>query len=117
MKRFLFVLIVVFATGAYADAPMTPYSHEVVTFDNTSGGVGLSATTITVAGRQMQFCSGVLETAPIRFYYDGTAPTSSDGQPLSVGQALTLTGFTSISRFRGIRQSSTSGVIRFTCSR
>lgn len=102
-----------------------PMSYEVVTFDATAAGIGLSAATLTVDNKQARVCFGVLETAAIRIRYDGerTAanvldpPTATDGVPIAVGQWIYLEGFAALTQLRGIRTTATSGVIRFVCAR
>jgi len=101
-----------------AQSPPVPRSQEIVTFAATS--IGFAAATLTVNGQQMQTCSGILETASIRFRVVDTTnnpPTATVGSPLSVGQVIKIDGFTALTLFRGIRQTGTSGVIHFTCSR
>ena len=116
LKKFFFVLL--FSTVVFAQNPPLPASYEVVTLNNTAAGIGFTSTTLTVNGQQMRTCSGTLETAAIRFRIDGlAAPTAANGTPLSVGQFIQIDGFISLTKFRGIRQTGTSGVIRFTCSR
>ena len=79
--------------------------------------VGLSATTISPSGYpQMRQCVGRLETAEIRFRYDGTDPTSAVGQLLEPLEILTLSDFTDISQLKMIRTTSTSASITFVCS-
>ena len=52
-----------------------------------------------------------LETAQIRFTLDGTAPTSSAGKLLEVGQTLTLESREELTGFLGIRTGGGSGVL------
>jgi len=58
-----------------------------------------------------------LETAQIRYYYDGTTPTSTTGHILDVGGTLVLRGQNQMSQFKCIRTGSTSGVITVTYER
>lgn len=116
--RKIFLLVVALSTSVAAQSPPTSISYEVVTFDNTAGGVGLSAATLTVQGQQVRVCSGVLEDAAIRFRVDGvSAPSAADATPLAVGQFVRIEGFANLTKFRGIRVTGTDGIIRFTCSR
>lgn len=88
--------------------------------------------TMTVTGSVVQFagatvaaidespnsvCSGVLETAQVRFTYDGTTPTSTVGTPLEIQQAVVIEGLGNITNFKAIRTGGTSGVIYWTCSK
>lgn len=52
-----------------------------------------------------------VETAPIRFTRDGTAPTTTTGIPGAIGDVITVEGIENVKRFRAIRETSTSGVI------
>lgn len=80
-------------------------SRQRLTVDDTAGGV-----TITAPARaRVAHCR--LETAQIRFTLDGTAPTSTTGQILEVGETLELEGRDEITGFKAIRTGSTSGVL------
>lgn len=54
------------------------------------------------------------ETAQMRFRYDGTAPTDTEGHLLNVGDPLVLDDHQSITDFKAIRTGSTSGVLKVT---
>ncbi len=81
---------------------------ESVTVADTA--IGLTAA--TYANARGAFLT--LETAQIRFYYDGTTPTNLLGHLLEVGQTLNLYNEDEIRNFRGIRTGGTSGVLRVT---
>lgn len=115
MKKILAIVFLLSVSLTAQSSNTLPMSYESVTF--TASSTGFTSTTLTVAGKQATVCIGVLETAQIRFRYDGTAPTSSEGTPLEIGQSIELKGFTVLTQFRGIRTGGTSGVIKFTCSR
>ena len=90
--------------------------YEALTVDSTSGGVGFTKTEIDpVSGlykgssARTVFCR--LETAQIRWTIDGTAPTSSVGTLLEVGETLTISNPGDIKNFRAIRTGS-SGSLR-----
>ena len=55
-----------------------------------------------------------VETAQVRYRYDGTDPTSSEGHILNVNDVLILTGIGNLSKFRAIRTGGTSGVLKVT---
>lgn len=61
-------------------------------------------------------CRGRLETGAIRFRIDGTAPTSSVGELLDVGDRIEITGYTNIQNFKAIRTTSDSGLLSLTCA-
>lgn len=89
-------------------------TYESLTVANTA--VGITSTVITPAGRPQQTeCTGRLETAQIRYRYDGTAPTSSEGTLLEIGDVLTLTNHAYLAAWRGIRTGATSGVLKWHC--
>jgi len=99
-----FLLIILLATIVYGAG------YFSLTVDNTVGGVSLPAACSGSTGAFM-----VLETAQIRFTLDGTAPTTSTGVLLEIGQNLTLTGSTQISNFKAIRTGVSSGVLNGMC--
>lgn len=90
-----------------------PASYELVTVAGTP--IGLSAGTLTVNGQPVDHCSGSLEGGSIRFRVDGTAPSASDGQPVTPGQWIDVSGRSALAHFRAIEQTATNGLIRFTC--
>lgn len=109
----LAVLLLPLAVGA-----QTSVTFETVTFDNTSGGVGFTATTLQpTGGPVMTHCEGKLETAQIRIRYDGGAPTTTVGRPVDVGEVIAVDGLAYLQAFRGIRTGGSSGVIAFHCTR
>lgn len=89
---------------------------EALTVDDTAGGVAITSTTYTpTRGAVSQECNCSLETAQIRFTTDGTAPTTSVGHLLEVGQKVKLEGYDEIATFRAIRTGATSGALKVTC--
>ena len=93
-------------------------TFETVTFDNTSGGVGFTATTIRPSGGPiMQSCSGKLEAGQIRYRYDAGAPTTTVGALADIGDVITIHGLGYLGAFMGIRTGGTSGVVNFHCTR
>jgi len=94
-----------------------PYAYEAVTIADTSGGVGLTATKYqNENGHGVKASRAVmtLETAQIRYNYDGTAPTSATGHILNANDVLVLVGGDAIQNFRRIRTGGTSGVLQVT---
>ena len=82
--------------------------YEAITVSNTTGGIGVTSTLIrptsgVFKGQTCQEVFCTLETAQIRWTVDGTAPTSSVGHLLNVGQTLTLQNGSDIVNFRAIR--------------
>lgn len=116
MRRWLigFVVCVLWATQAQAQTNIVTF--ETVTFGASS--TGLTATTIRPSGQGfVTICSGKIETAQIRYRYDGVAPTASIGVLGDIGDVITINGLANIDLFRGIKTGSSSGVINFSCAR
>ena len=76
----------------------TAFSFQTLTVSTTA--VSLTA---TVGQLNSHRAIITVEDAPIRFRYDGTAPTSSVGHVLYPGDKLILEGRANISQFRAIR--------------
>lgn len=118
MRRALSYLIFVTALVAPLAAQTNLVTFENVTIDNTSAGIGFTASTITPPGAPiMTVCKGKLETAQIRYRYDGTAPTTTVGAIVDIGDMVTITGYAYLQAFRAIRTGSSSGTIMFHCTR
>ena len=58
-----------------------------------------------------------LEQGQIRYFYDGTTPTSTTGHILDIGGSLILRGQNQMEQFKCIRTGTTSGVITITYER
>lgn len=83
-------------------------AYESLTVDDTVSGIALTATTYLRAHRAFM----TLESAQVRFTKDGTAPTTSIGHLLQVGQTVDLKNADEIRNFRAIRTGSSSGVLK-----
>ena len=100
-----------------------PYEYEDLTVDATSGGVALDQSKVKPTNgslgalKQAQRMIMTLETAAIRYTTNGTAPTTTLGHLLNNGDVLILIGEPSISNFRAIRTTGTSGTFRVTYER
>lgn len=88
-------------------------SFEQKTIDATAGGVSFTAAKIQPngSGTNPQATLAVCrqEAAEVRFTIDGTAPTTTVGTLLEIGDWLSINGFDSLLRFRAIRTGATSG--------
>ena len=105
-------------TARVGQAQSNLVTFETLTFDNTSGGVGFTATTIRPGGGPiMQSCSGKLEAGQIRYRYDAGAPTTTVGALADIGDVITIHGLGYLGAFMGIRTGGTSGVVNFHCTR
>lgn len=87
----------------------TSYAGEVIAVSTVS--IGFTAATIA-RGAVTAFCT--LETADIRFWHHGVAPSATVGHPMAAGQSFALYGATNLSNFRAIRSGGTNGSL--TCS-
>ncbi len=90
-----------------------PSGFQTLSITDATGGVGFTGA--TYAGATHAFM--ILETAQIRWTIDGTAPTTTVGHLLEIGQSLTLTNFQQIANFRGRRTGGTSGSLSVTFSK
>ena len=91
----------------------TPGSVSYVAFEQiTVAGtaIGFTATRITPPGfNQATRADCRLETAQVRYTYDGTTPTSAVGTLLEVGDTIRVDGHDLLVLFRAIRTGGTSG--------
>lgn len=111
MRRLIGTLVVL-ALAASASA-VTYIGFEQVTVANTA--IGFTTTKIDPPGRpQAAYAYCRLETAEIRYTYDGTTPTTTVGTLLEPGDGLPLQGHDSMQRFLAIRTGAVSGVLSCT---
>lgn len=55
-----------------------------------------------------------VEAQPVRYRYDGTAPTAAEGHPLIAAEVLILTGGENLVNFQIIRSGATDAEVRIT---
>jgi len=94
----------------YVIGKLEGYDTEEITIDNTVGGVGLTAAKLNSTPKPKEafiFC----ETAQLRYYYDGTAPTTSSGFPLNPYDSIRIKGILNMENFKAIRTGATSAKI------
>ena len=116
MKRLIFavILAVSLVLSVSVAAQYVGATGEVMTIADTA--VGFTASTLAdSSGLQVRVCRGRLETAQIRFYYNGTTPTALDGTMLEVGDWLVIPRHENLKQFKAIRTGAVSGVIRWQC--
>lgn len=114
MRRILWLLLVVALCVPAMGSDVVTY--ESLTVDATSGGVGLAAATLNPTARgQINGCSARLETAQVRYRFDGTGPTAAEGMLLEVGDTLLIGSHEDARRIRFIRTGATSGVLKTSC--
>jgi hypothetical protein len=91
-------------------------SFEQLTIGATAGSLAEATIRPTaLQGRNVQFCWGMLETANVRFRYDGGVPTASVGHLAEFGRIFTIVGQDNITKLQFIRTSGTSGTLPLTC--
>lgn len=115
MKRL--VLALALATLLLAPSHAAQYvTYESITVAATA--VGISDLVLTPLGvPQMTNCSGRLETAQIRYRFDGTAPTSAEGALLEIGDTFLIDNPADADRILFIRTGAVSGVLKVHCWR
>lgn len=100
---------------------VTVRAAQVVTFEQltvSTSSVGITGAVLNPAGQaSIQHCTGRLQGAQVRFRWDGTAPTSTVGTPLEIGDILTIDSHEDATRIRFIRTGATDGVLNFHCWR
>lgn len=98
--------------------PTVGFAHESVTVDNTAGGVGLTVATYKPTSQSPATVAFItVEDGPIRYTYDGTAPTTTLGHRAKDGTALVLKGQHQMDNFKAIRTGSTDGTLRVSYER
>ena len=91
-------------------------TYEALTVDNTAGGVAITTTILRPSGGpQMNYCEGRLETASVRFTDDGSAPTTTAGTLLEVGDIWVSYNHAKSRQARFIRTGGTSGTLHVRC--
>jgi hypothetical protein len=95
-------------------------TFETLTVDATVGGVGFTTTKlrslITGTTATMNAVEALLtvETNPMRFTLDGTAPTTTVGHLLNPGDSLVVSGIGNLKRFKAIRTGAASATVAVT---
>mgnify|MGYP001604446641 CR=1 FL=1 len=90
---------------------LSPFATEPVTVDATVGGVRLTITNV-LATPKPRACVITVETAPLRWLADGTAPTSTAGHVANPTDVLEIQNAGEMGNFRAIRTGATSATIR-----
>lgn len=102
--------------GVYAEEAPSGFAFETITVANSA--IGCTAATANPSNAPGAVRAVMtLETAQIRYRYDGTDPTSTVGHLLEIGETLVLEGADNIRRFKAIRTGSTSGALSTTYER
>lgn len=101
----------------------TPFDHEAITVDNTSGGKGFTASKLepnaTASDRDMgkaRYIFATLETADARYsIVNGVAPVAATtGHLLEQGSIIQFGNLQAARNFRIIRETGVSATLRVT---
>ena len=89
------------------------YDKEILTVAATA--IGFTAAKLSPSSTdtpKAAICT--LESGEIRFWTDGSTPTSSEGHILAIGAQLIIESFDSMKGFLAIRTGAVSGVLSVT---
>lgn len=98
------------AYGKSKDEVYLADGFESLTITNAAAGVGPSAARSKTAYKAFM----TAEDAEMRFRFDGTAPSSTEGHLIDDGDTLELYGNKNIVNFLAIRTGDDSGVLKIT---
>lgn len=87
---------------------------ETLTIAGTAVGLTASNYAVTTGRKDVDKVTLTLETAQIRYWVDGSTPTSALGHLMEVGETIVLENYDEVVNFRAIRTGSTSGVLSVT---
>lgn len=89
------------------------YKTETITIADSAKGFTTSNLDLaeTLHGRDVKRVVFTVDTAQIRFWEDGTAPTTSAGNLANIGDVITIAG-EDAKNFKAIRTGSTSAKLR-----
>ena len=112
--RFLLAAVIVGLSVTPTASPHVTYEQITV----ATSSIGITATITNPTGYpQQNTCVLRLETAQVRYRTDGTAPSSTVGTPLEIGDVLVITTNEDARRVRFIRTGATSGLLNAECYR
>jgi hypothetical protein len=106
----------------FINSTLDAYAFETLTVDATAGGIGFTASKLRQQiGTSSQMTKAIealltVETAPIRFTTDGTAPTAAIGHLLNAGDSVVVTGQGNLTRFKAFRTTGVSASVAVTYS-
>ena len=114
MRRLILAALLVGLAGTVPSAQRRTITYESITVAGTA--IGITATVTNPAGLPQQTgCTARLETAQIRYRFDGTDPTASEGMLFEVGEVLNIASNEDARTIRFIRTGATSGVLKISC--
>ena len=96
---------------------VTPVSEEYVAYDKeviTVGSTAVGFSPDKIKNCKVAYCTLDPDAGAIRYWVDGSTPTSTEGHYVDSGQSITITSPTEISNFKAIRVGSTDGKLHVT---
>lgn len=111
MKKIILGLIFVFLFADIVHAKTETLLYESITVGTSSAKTGTSTLSASVYDSYRSIeALYTIETNNVRYRTDGTAPTTTEGILLYVGDVLTVEGITDIRNFKVIGETGTATV-------
>jgi len=115
MRRLCLLIVALALAGAGPLAQRRTVTYESITV-GAAPAIGITAAITNPPGEpQQNGCTARLETAQVRYRFDGVDPTASEGMLFEVGDVLTIANNADARAIRFIRTGGTSGVLKVTC--
>ena len=89
------------------------YDKEIITVGSTA--VGFTSNKITNC--KIAFCTLDSGSGAIRYWIDGSTPTSTEGHYVAAGDSFTISGINNIRNFKAIRVGADDGKLQATFKR
>ncbi len=90
------------------------FGFETITVGSSVSSLTAGTYTIDSSGEKAKRAIITIQSAQVRYRYDGTSPTASIGHLCNPFDVITLIGSDNISNFKAIRAGSTDAVISVT---
>lgn len=111
--------------ASFVNGPRPVMAYEAITVSGSSIGPTPATIRTTTATSPLQGTADLIaewaveafvtvESNPIRYRLDGTAPTSSEGHLLNANDTLVVQGYTNIKNLKMIRQGGSDATVRVT---
>ena len=86
------------------------YDKETITVSSTA--VGFTSSKITNC--KIAFCTLDADGGAIRYWFDGSTPTATQGHYVAAGGSFTISGNNNIRNFKAIRAGTDDGILQVT---
>lgn len=96
---------------------LQPFAKESITVSSSVKTLTQATYKPASPARQAIRAIITLETAPIRYWYDGSTPDANTGHLFIPTTTLTVVGYEAITNLKMIADTATDGVIRVTYER